>query len=68
MVGEEAEVMAVCALCPNDDCGALIVGSAEERNSQVWDFVCSRCGAEFSKREEELMFQLVPLEMLSARR
>jgi hypothetical protein len=68
MVGEEAEVIAACALCPNEECGALVIAHrwAEGCNSEVWDFVCSRCGVEFSKREEELIFHLVPLEMLSA--
>jgi len=67
MVGEEAEVIAACALCPNEDCGALVVAHRwEGEKSEVWDFVCSRCGVEFSRREEELIFQLVPLEKLSA--
>jgi len=68
MVGEEAEVIAVCALCPNEECGALVIGHrwAEECNSDVWDFICSRCGVEFSKREEELIFQFLPLEMVAS--
>jgi len=68
IIGEEAEVIAACALCPNEDCGALIIGHrwAEECSSDIWEFTCSRCGVEFSKREEELIFQFVPLEMVTS--
>ncbi len=67
MVSEEAEVIAVCTLCPNEDCGALIMDHrwAEECNSDIWDFMCSRCGIEFLKRGEELIFQFVRLEMVA---
>jgi hypothetical protein len=68
MVGEEAEVIAAYGLCSNEDCGALVVAYrwAGECNPEIWDFACSRCGSEFSRREEELIYQFVPLEMLSA--
>jgi hypothetical protein len=67
MVGDEAEVMAVCALCPNPNCEAVVLGHWQPRQgeSEVWDFVCSRCGVEFSRREEELIYRFAPLEIPS---
>lgn len=53
------EMIAACALCPNEGCGALVISyrSAETPARDLWEFVCSRCGAEFSVPEDELLVQ-----------
>ncbi len=65
-VEEGDEVIAACALCPNDNCGSLVISyrEAAARSSDLWDFVCSRCGFEFSVSQEEILFQFMPLEVL----
>ena len=65
-VEEEDEVIAACALCPNEDCGSLVISyrAADIRSADAWDFVCSRCGVEFSVPEKQLILQSVALEML----
>jgi hypothetical protein len=63
------ELTAACALCLNEDCGALDVSyrTAGERSSDPWDFVCSRCGLAFSVPEGELVFQSITVETLLAK-
>ena len=63
---EEGEVIAACALCPNEDCGSVVLSyrTAGRCGSDPWDFVCSRCGTDFSVPEEELLLQSVALETL----
>jgi hypothetical protein len=68
-VEEDDELTAVCALCTNEDCGSLVVlyRTAGAPSSDLWDFVCSRCGLAFSVPEGELVFQSIAVEMLFAR-
>ena len=62
----EAEVMTACALCPNENCGALVLSYRDPGASgpSFHDFLCSRCGTEFSPTRDQLVFQSVPLEYL----
>jgi hypothetical protein len=64
-VDEEDEVIAACALCPNEDCGSVVVSyrARGARNSSICEFAC-RCGTEFSVPEQELVLQTVPMECL----
>jgi hypothetical protein len=66
---DEDEVIAACALCPNQECSSLIIAYVWEcaHKSKIWDFECLRCGNEFSVSEEDLIFQAVPLELLLAK-
>jgi hypothetical protein len=45
-LAEDNEHTATCALCWNEDCGSLVISyqTAGERGSDLWDFVCLRCG------------------------
>jgi hypothetical protein len=63
------ELTAACALCLNEDCGSLVISyrTAGERSSDMWDFMCSRCGLAFSVPEGELVFQSIAVEMLLAK-
>ncbi len=65
-LGAENEVIAACALCPNEDCGSLAISyrMPAARTSDLWDFECSRCGTEFLVSEGELAFQSMALTML----
>jgi hypothetical protein len=65
-VDEEDEVIAACGLCPNEDCGSLVISyrTAGTPSSEPWDFLCARCGTVFSVPDEELVFHSVPLENL----
>jgi hypothetical protein len=55
-VEEENEVIAACALCPNEDCGSVVISyrTYGKRDSDPWDFKCSRCGTDFSAPQEEV--------------
>jgi len=63
---EEDEVIAACALCPNEDCGSLVIAyrTIGTPSADPWNFVCSRCGTDFSMPEEELVFQSLALATL----
>jgi hypothetical protein len=63
---EEDELIAACGLCPNEDCGSLVISyrTADTPSSEPWDFLCSRCGTVFSVPDDELVFQSVLLEKL----
>ena len=69
LVEEDDELTAACALCPNEDCGSLVISyrTACAPSSDLWDFVCLRCGLAFSVPEGELVFQSVAPEMLFAK-
>ena len=68
-VEEDDELTAVCALCTNEDCGSLVVSyrTAGAPSSDLWDFLCSRCGLAFSVPEGELVFQSIAPGMLLAK-
>jgi hypothetical protein len=67
------EVVAAASICPVPDCGALVISyrppdRAGRNNSKSWcEFTCSRCGIDFTVREDELIFQSVPKLWLLAR-
>jgi len=66
------EAVAAGAICPMPDCGALVIeytsGDDMERDHpERREFTCSRCGINFSIREDELIFQAVPRKWLLAR-
>ena len=65
-LAEDNEYTAACALCWNEDCGSLVISyrTAGERGSDLWDFVCLRCGLAFSVQEGELVFQAIAPGML----
>jgi hypothetical protein len=69
LVEEDDELTAACALCPDEDCGSLVISyrKAGAPSSDLGDFVCSRCGLAFSVPEGELVFQSIAPEMLFAR-
>ena len=70
---ERDEVVAAGSICPVPDCGALVISygpsdRVEPVNAKSWwDFACTRCGTDFTVPEDELIFQSVPKEWLSAR-
>lgn len=68
-VEEDDELTAACALCPNEDCGSLVISHRTEGtpSSDLVDFVCSRCGLAFSVPEGELVFQSIAVEMFLAK-
>lgn len=68
-VAEDDELIAASVLCRNEDCGSLVISyqTAGERRSDLWDFVCSRCGLAFSVPEGELVFQSIAPGMLLAK-
>ena len=62
----EAEVMTACALCPNENCGTLVLSyrDADTNGPSSHDFLCSRCGTEFSPTRDQMVFHSVSLEYL----
>jgi hypothetical protein len=70
---ERDEVVAAGSICPVPDCGALVISyrpsdRARRDDATSWcEFTCSRCGIDFTVPEDELIFQSVPKEWLSAR-
>ena len=68
-VEDNDELNAACSLCLNEACGSLVISyrTEQERSSDVWDFVCSRCGLAFSVPEGELVFHSIAVEMLLAK-
>ena len=63
-VEEDDELTAACALCRNEDRLSLVISyrTAGERGSDLWDFLCLRCGLAFSVPEGELVFQSLALQ------
>ena len=52
----------VRALCPNEECGSLVTSYRIQDSATVRNFVCSRCGTEFSLPDDQLEFQPKVLE------
>jgi hypothetical protein len=71
---QTAEITASGTICPVPGCGALVVtyGTVDSiygvtrRAREHWEFVCSECGAEFSARKRDLVFESVPRDWLLA--
>jgi ribosomal protein S27AE len=56
------EVVAAAAICPNRECGALVIAFREtyvvrREDVQPWEFACLRCGNDFAVPEDELVFR-----------
>jgi hypothetical protein len=70
---ERDDVVAAGSICPISDCGALVVAyrppdrTGRDSARLWWEFICPRCGTDFTVPEDELMFQSVPKEWLLAR-
>ena len=65
------DIVAAASSCPVPDCGFLVVeyraaGSVRPGHAEDWEFMCSRCGMEFTVTQGELIFQSVPKQWLSA--
>ena len=58
----EDEVITACALCPTEHCSAVVISCQPARESNLCEFVCSRCGTEFCVPEDQLIFQSVMLD------
>ena len=52
----------VRTLCPNEECGSVVTSYLTPGSGSVCDFRCSRCGTEFSLRDDQLEFQPIVLE------
>ena len=66
------DIVAAASSCPVPDCGFLVVeyraaGSVRPGHAEDWEFMCSRCGMEFTVTQGELIFQSVPKQWLSAK-
>ena len=64
------ERVAAASTCPRPDCGALtityrFVETDRLAYDEFWDFLCSRCGMDFSVAEDELIFHSLPKSWLS---
>jgi len=60
----ENEVLTACALCPTEECSSLVISCEASEESNDYEFVCSRCGTEFSLPGDQLVFQSVMLDNL----
>jgi len=67
---EEVDLRAFGATCPMPHCGALAItyeasdSIREMLGADSWEFVCAKCGAEFTATRDDLVFQSVPREWL----
>jgi len=64
------DIVAAASSCPVPDCSSLVVeyraaGSVRPGHPEDWEFMCSRCGIEFTVAQGELIFQSVPKQWLS---
>ena len=71
-LGEFDDVVAAGAICPMPDCAALTLAyrSADDAgygDAGPWEFICPRCGFEFTAPEGDLIFQSVPKDWLLAK-
>ena len=55
--------------CPVPECGALVVAyrPPDRDHADLWEFICPRCGIDFTVPEGELIFHSVPKDWLLAR-
>ena len=55
--------------CPVPECGALVVAyrPPDQDHAEMWEFICPRCGIDFTVPEDELIFRSVPKDWLLAR-
>ncbi len=65
------DLVAAASSCPVQGCGSLVIdyrpaASVRPGHPEDWDFICSRCGIEFTVTQGELIFQSVPKQWLSA--
>ncbi len=65
------EIVAAASSCPVPACSSLVIeyrvdGSIRPGYLEDWAFTCSRCGTEFTVATDELIFQSVPMQWLSA--
>ena len=66
------DIVAAASSCPVPDCSSLVIdyrpsGSVRPGHPEDWEFMCSRCGMEFTVTQGELIFQSVPKQWLSAK-
>ena len=47
----------VRALCPNEECGSVVTAYRLQDSFTLCDFVCPRCGMEFSLPKDQLEIQ-----------
>ena len=64
------DIVAAASSCPVPDCGSLVIeyraAGSTKSGPEDWEFTCSRCGIEFRVAQDELIFQSVPKQWLSA--
>lgn len=65
------DIIAAATICPVPDCNSLVIeysaaGSIRPSHPEDWGFTCSRCGAEFTVDQSDLIFQSVPQQWLQA--
>lgn len=67
------ETLAVCAACPDVDCGALVISYAFPEDvtemtrgdgEEMWDLTCERCGTTFCVPWADLIPKSVPASWL----
>jgi hypothetical protein len=63
------DIVAAASSCPMPECSSLVIeyrstGSIRAGHLEDWVFTCSRCGAEFTVGQGELIFQSVPTQWL----
>ncbi len=68
---EDADLLAAGAVCPEAGCGEITFAyhdphNEDEMRTDQFEFVCSRCGREFSILVEDLLFHSVRREWLWA--
>lgn len=63
------EIIAAASICPvcNTVVFAYRSGCLKPHASDRWEFMCPQCGTDFTVPENELAFQCLPKEWLSAR-
>jgi hypothetical protein len=65
------DLIASGTTCPMPDCGALAVtyrstGFVKSDDAEMWEFICGRCGIEFTAPKSDLIFESVPRYWLFA--
>jgi DNA-directed RNA polymerase subunit M/transcription elongation factor TFIIS len=69
---EGDDLIAAGTICPMPDCGVLAVAyrstsRASTDDAETWEFMCARCGIEFTAPKSDLIFQSVPRGWLFAK-
>jgi hypothetical protein len=68
---QRTDIVAAASSCPVPDCSLPVIeyrsaASIRPGHPEDWEFMCSRCGMEFTAAQSALIFQSVPKQWLSA--